>query len=106
METTKPTSPLAFKVALINLTLGGGAFISSVLLTSLTSGFSQLASGVFLLGLGEYLNNPVYISPSTNPEDVKKVSFWQRRRSVCALGNLLDIGGVIMIAIGAATSFF
>lgn len=106
MASETHSSPLAFKIALVNLVAGVIAFTVSFFLTSLTSGFSQLSLGLITLGAGEYLNNPTYSSQQSGKDNSVPVSFWNRKRNVCGLGNLLDIVGVIMIAIGTATLFF
>lgn len=106
MASEGSTNPLAFKIALINLVVGGLALLASVLYTSLTSGFSQLSLGLLLLGGGEYLNNPIYHQQTPDNKTREHQSFWNRQRNVCALGNLLDIAGLIMIAIGVATLLF
>ncbi len=106
MATESHSNPLAFKIALVNLVAGVLAFMVSIFLTSLTSGFSQLSLGVFLLGAGEYLNNPTYHKQQVGNDNSPPPSYWNRKRNVCGLGNLLDIAGVIMVAIGTATLIF
>ena len=93
-------TPLAYKLALTNLAIGCIGLISSLLLDWPATGVSQVSIGLILLGAGEHINNPRVDLPTTA---AGKKSL--RKRNVCALGNLFDIAGVLLIAVGAGEFF-
>lgn len=93
-------TPLAFNFALLHLAAGCVGLISALLFDWSAKGVSQVSIGLILLGAGEYINNPRVSAPPPTAGDKSA-----RRRNVCALGNLLDIGGVLMIAVGAGEIF-
>ncbi|MFT5700966.1 MAG: hypothetical protein ACI8ZB_003852 [Desulforhopalus sp.] len=101
MNSTSPRTPLAYKLALINLAAGSVGFFLSLLSDSVSTGAGQVSIGLFLLGAGEYINNPPI---QATPQTAKLLT--KRRRNVSELGNLLDIGGVLMIAVGLRSLFF
>lgn len=103
MITGKNQTPLAFWVALMNITLGTIGIITGFILWTGTHGIEQFFLGLLLLGFGEYLNNP---RAPQSVHDADTPGFFERRRNTCGLGNLLDIAGVLMLAIGAGTLFF
>lgn len=104
MQATRPGTPMAFKVALVNLTLGVLACVGSLLSGSLLTGGGELSIGLILLGLGEYINNPQVGLPGKNADAKCDVSqYFSRKRNVSSLGNLFDIAGILMIATGIAS---
>ncbi len=96
-------TPLAFWGALLNIAMGTAGIITGLLLELEHHGIEQFFLGLLLLGIGEYLNNPP--RPQLK-EETEKPGFLKRKRNVCGLGNLLDILGVLMLAVGLATLFF
>lgn len=107
MQPTRPGTPVAFKVALVNLMIGALGLMYSLLSGSFLSGSGELSIGLLLLGMGEYINNPRVDSPHTRgtPENNIQQYFW-RKRNVSSLGNLLDIAGILTIAAGIASLLF
>ena len=104
IQPTRPGTPVAFKVALVNLTLGTLSLMYSLLSCSFSTGGGELSIGLILLGMGEYINNPQIDSPDNSVELQSKISLYlSRKRNVSSLGNLLDIAGILMIATGCAT---
>ena len=104
MQTTHLKTPMAFKIALVNLTLGVLGFVYCLLSGSLLSGGGELSFGLILLGAGEYINNPQVDLPGKNEDVQCNVShYFSRKRNVSSLGNLFDIAGILMIATGIAS---
>ena len=107
MTSTSPQTPIAFKIALLNIVVGGVGLISSQLWEANVTGISQVSIGLLLLGAGEYINNPpVNPTAQSNSNLANQPRYFNRKRNVSALGNLLDIGGILMLAAGAASLFF
>lgn len=102
-DENKAKTPLAFWVALVNIALGTIGIITGTILPTKTHGIEQFFLGLLLLGIGEYLNNP---RAPQSIHETKAPGFFERRRNTCGLGNLLDIVGVLMLAIGSAALFF
>jgi hypothetical protein len=107
-KTTSPKTPMAFKVALVSLVLGAIGVLNSLITSSFTTGSGEFSIGLFLLGVGEYINNPqVKLTGSSTESQSNKTSlFFSRRRNTSSLGNLFNIAGVLMIATGTASLFF
>lgn len=106
MKSISLKTAIAFKLALLNLFLGVLGLIFSFASTSTTTEITQVSIGLILLGTGEYMNNPQ--DPRVSEEAEKQFDlarYFSRRRSVCALGNLFDIAGIVMITIGVASLF-
>ncbi|MFT5728048.1 MAG: hypothetical protein ACI8PB_002199 [Desulforhopalus sp.] len=104
IQPTRFGAPVAFKVALVNLTLGALGLMYSLLSCSFSTGGGELSIGLILLGMGEYINNPQVDLPDNSDELQSKTSIYlTRKRNVSSLGNLLDIAGILMIATGIAT---
>jgi hypothetical protein len=110
MQPEKKTTPFAFTVALFNILLGSIGLGASLLITAVPKGIGEMAIGCLLLGAGEYLNNPKcpqqLPASGTKKTTFKLSDYLKRRRNVCALGNLLDIAGVLMIFVGITSLFF
>lgn len=69
----------------------------------LFSGIRQIAIGILLIGLGEWISHPQQKSIQCEGEKQLIFSrFKHRKRSPNALGSLLEIVGVLMLFIGAA----
>ena len=108
MEPKSPKTPMAFKVALVSLVLGSIGVLNSLLSSSFTTGAGEFSIGLVLLGIGEYINNPQVDLPD-NPADTqnnKTAQFFSRKRNTCSLGNLFNIGGILMMASGTASLYF
>ncbi|TKB08595.1 hypothetical protein [Desulforhopalus sp. IMCC35007] len=107
MNPEKRKPPLAFTIALFSILLGGIGLGVSLLIQAVPKGIDELAIGGLLLGAGEYLNHPRLsrqpASSSTQKTTLNLANFLMRRRNVCALGNLLDIAGILMLCIGLGT---
>ncbi len=104
MQPTGPSTPVAFKVALVSLTLGALGFMYSFLSGSFSTGGGELSIGLILLGIGEYINNPQIDRPNNSDELQSKTSqYFSRKRNVSSLGNLFDIAGILMMATGIAS---
>ncbi len=104
IQPTRPGAPVAFKVALVNLTLGALGFMYCLLSGSFSTGGGELSIGLILLGMGEYINNPQIDSPDNSVELQNNISqYFSRKRNVSSLGNLFDIAGILMIATGVAS---
>lgn len=107
MTELKTSTPIAFKIALLNLIAGTLGIVSTLLFTSVTKGVGEISIGLILVGLGEYINNPQYnVSGPHSENQTKPSSYFSRRRNVSSLGNLFDIAGLLMISVGGATLFF
>jgi hypothetical protein len=108
MQPTSPKTPMAFKVALVNLVFGTIGLLNSLLTSSFTTGGGEFSIGLILLGVGEYINNPqVELADSSTESQSNKTSlFFSRRRNTSSLGNLFNIAGILMIATGTASLFF
>ena len=104
----RPKTPMAFKVALINLVLGAIGVLNSLLSSSFTTGAGEFSIGLVLLGAGEYINNPQVDLPDSSTESQNKTiaHFFSRKRNTCSLGNLFNIAGILMIASGMAALYF
>ena len=106
MTEKKTKTPPAFILALFNLAAGALGLLSTLLFTGVSKGIGEISLGLILLGLGEYINNPQYNAPEPPPEtQLNPSNYLSRKRNVSSLGNLLDIAGVLMLSIGAATLF-
>ena len=104
IQPTRFATPVAFKVALVNLTLGVLGLVYSLISCSFSTGSGELSIGLILLGIGEYINNPQVDLPDNSVELRSKTSIYlSRKRNVSSLGNLLDIAGILLIATGIAT---
>ena len=107
MAELKTNTPVAFKLALLNLIAGTLGIVSTLLFTSVTKGVGEISFGLILLGIGEYINNPRNNVPIPHSKNqTKPAGYFSRRRNVSSIGNLLDIAGLLMISIGGATLFF
>jgi len=104
MQPTRPGIPMAFRIALVNLTLGTLGIMFSLLSGSFSTSGGELSIGLILLGMGEYINNPQVDLPDNSVELQNNISqYFSRKRSVSSLGNLFDIAGILMIATGIAS---
>lgn len=107
MQPTRLGTPMAFKVALVNLMIGALGLMYSLLSGSFLTGGGELSIGLLLLGIGEYINNPRVESPPTRVVPQNNIhQYFLRKRNVSSLGNLLDIAGILTIATGIASLLF
>lgn len=108
MQPKNSKTPMAFKIALVNLVLGTIGLLNSLLTSSFTTGGGEFSIGLILLGVGEYINNPQLKSADSSTElfSDKTSHFFMRERNTSSLGNLFNIAGVLMIATGTASLFF
>ena len=109
MNPEKRKPPLAFTISLLSILLGCIGLGASLLITAVPMGINELAIGCLLLGAGEYLNHPRFTQQpaisSAKETTLNLANFLMRRRNVCALGNLLDIAGILMICVGLGSLF-
>jgi hypothetical protein len=68
------------------------------------SGVLYILMGLALFGIGEIVNHPKTSMPATYPNDHPKKS--NRQRNSCSLGNLSDIGAVLLFFAGLSTLLF
>jgi hypothetical protein len=68
------------------------------------SGLLYIFLGCIAFGIGEILNHPKTSLPTTYPDDHPQK--FDRRRNSCSLGNLSDIGAVLLFFIGLSALLF
>lgn len=88
------------------LTTGGGLLLFSFLRNRpdvIFSGLRQIALGITLMGIGEWINHPLQKSITCkNKNDYVFEKFRHRQRNPSALGNLFEIVGLILAFTGLA----
>jgi hypothetical protein len=89
------------------LLLGGGILLTYSLVTAgeghYFGGLQQIAAGITLIGLGEWINHP--LQKSLRYKDRQNFIFQKirhRERKPNGLGNIIEIAGVLMIFTGLA----
>jgi hypothetical protein len=70
----------------------------------LFSGVRYILMSLVLFGVGEIVNHPKTSMPATYPDDHPQKS--NRQRNSCSLGNLCDIGAVLLFFAGLSTLLF
>lgn len=91
----------------IFLLLGGGVLLIISLVTAeegqYLGGLQQIAAGITLIGIGEWINHP--LQKSLTYKDRQNFIFQRirhRKRKPNGLGNIFEIIGLIMIFTGLA----
>jgi uncharacterized membrane protein len=75
--------------------------------TNVFKGLLSIFFGLTAFGIGETLNHPRISQPTLSwNNNISKVPRIQRKRNVCSLGNLCDIGALLLFFIGLSTLFF
>lgn len=87
----------------------GVAGLGCVFVLQLPSHISQgllyIFVGFIAFGIGEHLNHPNTTSPVTRRNSRQSQQCY-RKRNVCSLGNLIDIGGLLLFFVGLSALFF
>ncbi len=106
MTVKKTHAPITSYFFILLLCLGAGMFIWSFFTTNhnvFFSGLQQIASGIFIVGIGEWINHPLQKSLSyRDRKDFNLQKIRHRKRNPSSLGNLLEICGLILIFTGLA----
>jgi len=104
-ETTTVTS--FWNYFFIFLLLGGGVLLMYSLFTAKEGqyfgGLQQIAAGITLIGIGEWINHP--LQKSLRYKDRQNFIFQKirhRKRKPNGIGNILEIIGLLMIFTGLA----
>lgn len=66
------------------------------------NGLLYIFIGFIVFGIGENLNHSKTPSTIENPD----IQQFHRRRNVCSLGNLMDIGALLLFFIGLSALLF
>jgi hypothetical protein len=84
----------------------GIAGLGSIFILELPSHFAKgllyISVGCIAFGIGENLNHPKTTTPISSP-DIKQS---YRIRNVCSLGNLIDIGALLLFFVGLSALLF
>lgn len=69
-------------------------------------GLLYISCALVVFGIGEIINHPKqrFIAPATKKDDSTPRMY--RKRNVCSLGNLCDIGALLLFFIGLAALFY
>lgn len=70
------------------------------------SGLLYLFFACIAFGAGEILNHPKTPRLSTNTSTPPAATEFCRRRNPCSLGNLFDIGGLLLFFVGLSALLF
>jgi len=100
--------PPLYLAACISLFLGIAGLATLLILnhpTFIEKGLIYTFLGFICFGTGEILNHPKDIYLSSGKE-YKAEAQTQRRRNVCSLGNLFDIGALLLFFIGLSNLLF
>lgn len=81
---------------------GFGGIFALALPPHIAEGFRYIFVGFILFGIGENLNHPKATPPSPSSGSQKVY----RRRNVCSLGNLFDIGALLLLFVGLSDLLF
>lgn len=82
--------------------VGLGCIFVLQLSSYIVNGLLYIFVGFILFGVGENLNHSKI--PSTTPSQGNQQ--FHRRRNVCSLGNLMDIGALLLFFIGLSALLF
>lgn len=102
-------TPLMFIVAWLITTIGALAFGVLLFLQppdNIMKGGCMLAAALLSVGVGEILNHPKEHVFVPDGEKGGGTDVYQRRRNICALGNLLLIAGVLLFFVGIGNLFY
>lgn len=83
---------------------GLGSIFFLQLPSSIFKGLLTICLGLITFGIGENLNHPKTKPATLNPDN--NTPQYQRKRNVCSLGNLCDIGGLLLFFIGLSALLF
>ncbi len=70
--------------------------------SQVSEGLRYIFFGFILFGIGENLNHPQASPPSASSGSQQ----FYRRRNVCSLGNLFDIGALLLFFVGLSDLLF
>ena len=96
-----PLFVLAWLALFSGLTGSGGALLFQPE-ASILKPLLLVSMGLVAFGAGEILNHPLEQIKTTTPPHTDYELQAYRRRNDCSLGNLLDIGALLLIFIGIA----
>jgi hypothetical protein len=82
--------------------VGLGCVFILQLPSHISQGFRYIFVGFIAFGIGEHLNHPQTTSHVARPDSQQVY----RERNVCSLGNLIDIGALLLFFVGLSTLFF
>jgi hypothetical protein len=106
MVSKKSQTPITSYFFIFLLAAGGGLLVFSFLKSRpdvIFSGLRQIALGITLIGVGEWINHPLQKSIACkNKNDYVFEKFRHRQRNPSALGNLFEIVGLILAFTGLA----
>ncbi len=100
--------PPLYLAACISLILGIAGLATLFVLhlpAYVRKGLIYTCLGFVSFGAGEIVNHP-RISRLDSTEDYKEGATTERRRNVCSLGNLFDIGALLLFFIGLSNLLF
>jgi hypothetical protein len=69
-------------------------------------GLLYICIGLIAFGIGENLNHPKTLLIITNEDNSQKSQQFLRKRNDCSLGNLIDIGALLLFFFGLSTLLF
>ena len=81
---------------------GFGGIFTFELPSHISEGLRYIFVGFTAFGIGEILNHPKTTTPSANP-GLQQI---YRRRNACSLGNLFDIGALLLLFVGLSALLF
>ena len=105
MTQSKLTTPVTTYFFIL-LLFAGALFIAGSFfmgMEELINWMSQVGTGLLLIGLGEWINHP--LQKSLTYEEKGEYTFRRfkhRRRKPSGIGNLLEIGGLLLVFMGVA----
>ena len=95
--------PLLYAFSWLLTAIGAGVCTIALILQpeyKLLKGSLQIGAGILLFGVGELLNHPRDKTLHGDKEDFHVEKEYTRKRNACALGNLLDIVGLLIFFVG------
>lgn len=82
--------------------IGTGVIFAMKFHSHISEGLRYIFVGFILFGFGEILNH----QKTTIPSASSGIQEGYRRRNVCSLGNLFDIGALLLFFVGISTLLF
>jgi len=109
MKTQTTRYPLTSYFFIFFLVAGAALLVASLIYTAESGFFSwlrQIAFGILLVGIGEWINHP--LQKTVALKDKEKFVFQKilhRKRTPSELGNLIEISGLLLFFSGLAEYF-
>lgn len=69
-------------------------------------GLLYIFLGLIAFGIGENINHPKTLLITTSEDNTPDSPQFHRKRNVCSLGNLMDIGALLLFFVGLSALLF